>query len=157
MEAPPLPPKAIMDLRMLQRHMQDAAVLLCSRFIDQRPLKKRGMSHELISRLEAAFTTDGLQDDLLWSRLGDSKSHLFRRDLIGGKDRRKYRRRGRSHAMRTRYMAKCAAAVEAASSEDAAADKTVLHSLSVDELAAKDLTTVLWTVDDKVITFPFSC
>jgi hypothetical protein len=54
-------------------------------------------------------------------------------------------------------MAKCAAAVEAARSEDAAADKTVLHSLSVDELAAKDLTTVLWTVDDKVITFPFSC
>ena len=131
MEAPPLPPKAMMDLRMLQRHMQDAAVLLCARFIDQRPLKKRGMSHELISRLEAAFTTDGLQDDLLWSRLGDSKSHLFRRDLIGGKDRRKNRRRGRSHAMRTRYMADCAAAVEAARSEDAAADRTLLHSLSV--------------------------
>ena len=157
MEAPPLPPKAMMDLRMLQRHMQDAAVLLCARFIDQRPLKKRGMSHELISRLEAAFTTDGLQDDLLWSRLGDSKSHLFRREFICRKDRRKYRRRGRSHTMRTLYMAKCAAAIEPERSEDTAAAKTELHSLSVDELAAKDLTTVLWTVDDKVITFPFSC
>jgi hypothetical protein len=156
-EAPPLLPKVIMDLRTLQRHMQDAAVLLCSRFIDQRPLQNRGMSHELISRLEAAFTTDGLQDDLLWSRLGDSKSHLFRRDFIGRKDRRKYRRRGRSHTMRTRYMAKCAAAIEPERSEDTAAAKTELHSLSVDELAAKDLTTVLWTVDDKVITFPFSC
>ncbi len=77
--------------------------------------------------------------------------------MIGGKDRRKNRRRGRNHAMRTRYMAKCAAEVEAERSEDAAAAKTVLHSLSVDELAAKDLSTVLWTVDDKVITFPFSC
>ena len=28
MEAPPLPPEALMELRMLQRHMQDAAVLL---------------------------------------------------------------------------------------------------------------------------------
>ena len=46
MEAPPLPPEAIMELRMLQRHMQDAAVLLCSRFIDQRPLQNRGMSHD---------------------------------------------------------------------------------------------------------------
>jgi hypothetical protein len=42
-------------------------------------------------------------------------------------------------------------------SEDAADTKAELHSLSVDELAAKDLTTALWTVDDKVITFPFSC
>ena len=157
MEAPPLPPKAIMDLRMLQRHMQDAAVLLCSRFIDQRPLQNRGMSHELISRLEAAFTTEGLRDDLLWSRLGDSKSHLFKRDFIGRKDRRKHRRRGRIHAVRTMYMARCAAAIEPERSEDAAATKTELHSLSVEELAAKDLTTVLWTVDDKVITFPFRC
>jgi hypothetical protein len=156
-EAPPLLPKAIMDLRRLQRHMQDAAVLLCSRFIDQRPLQNRGMSHELISRLEAAFTTEGLQDDLLWSRLGDSKSHLFRRGFIGRKDRRKHRRRGRIHAVRTMYMAKCAAAIEPEWSEDAAATKTELHNLSVDELAAKDLTTVLWTVDDKVITFPFRC
>ena len=74
MEAPPLPPEAMMELRMLQRRMQDAAVLLCSRFIDQKPLQNKGMSHALISRLEAAFTTAGLQDDLLWSRLGDSKS-----------------------------------------------------------------------------------
>jgi len=156
-EAPPLLPKVIMDLRTLQRHMQDAAVLLCSRFIDQRPLQNRGMSHELISRLEAAFTTEGLRDDLLWSRLGDSKSHLFKRDFIGRKDRRKHRRRGRIHAVRTMYMARCAAAIEPERSEDAAATKTELHSLSVEELAAKDLTTVLWTVDDKVITFPFRC
>ena len=156
-EAPPLLPKVIMDLRTLQRHMQDAAVLLCSRFIDQRPLQNRGMSHELISRLEAAFTTEGLRDDLLWSRLGDSKSHLFKRDFIGRKDRRKHRRRGRIHAVRTMYMARCAAAIDPERSEDAAATKTELHSLSVEELAAKDLTTVLWTVDDKVITFPFRC
>lgn len=159
-EAPPLPPKAIMDLRRLQRHMQDAAVLLCSRFIDQRPLQNRGMSHELISRLDAAFTTEGLQDDLLWSRLGDSKSHLFRRDFIGRigrKHRRNYRRRGRDHAVRTMYLANCAAASQPERSEDAAATKTELHNLSVHELAAKDLTTVLWTVDDNVITFPFRC
>ena len=107
--------------------------------------------------MEAAFTTEGLRDDLLWSRLGDSKSHLFKRDFIGRKDRRKHRRRGRIHAVRTMYMARCAAAIEPERSEDAAATKTELHSLSVEELAAKDLTTVLWTVDDKVITFPFSC
>ena len=157
MEAPPLPPEAITEVRTLQRHMQDAAVLLCSRFIDQRLLQNKGMSHALISRLEAAFTTDGLQDDLLWSRLGDSKSHLFRQDFIGRKDRRKQRRRSRTHAMRMRYMAKCAAAIEPERSEDTAAAKTELHSLSVDELAAKDLTTVLWTVDDNVITFRSSC
>ena len=68
-----------------------------------------------------------------------------------------HRRRGRIHAVRTMYMARCAAAIEPERSEDTAAAKTELHSLSVDELAAKDLTTVLWTVDDKVITFPFSC
>ena len=80
MEAPPLHPDAMAHLRSLQQHMQDIVVLLSSRFMDQALLQKRGMPQVLISRWEAAFTIEGIQDNLLWCRLGDSKSHIFRKD-----------------------------------------------------------------------------
>ena len=102
MEAPPLHPDAMAHLRSLQKHMQDIVVLLCSRFMDQALLQKRGMPQVLISRLEAAFTIRGLQDNLLWCRLGDSKSHIFRKEMRS-QPYRIPRRRGR--ARRTKLEA----------------------------------------------------
>ena len=81
MEAPPLHPDAMAHLRSLQKQMQDIVVLLCPRFMDQALLQKRGMPQVLISRLEAAFTIRGLQSNMLWCRLGDSKSHIFRKGM----------------------------------------------------------------------------
>ena len=51
----------------------------------------------LISRLEAAFTIEGIQDDMLWCRLGDSKAHIFRKEMRShrGPSQRIPRRRGR--------------------------------------------------------------
>ena len=105
MEAPPLHPDAMAHLRSLQQHMQDIVVLLCSRFMDQALLHKRGMPQVLISRLEAAFTIEGIQDNLLWCRLGDSKSHIFRKEMRshGSSSYRIPRRRGR--ARRTKLEA----------------------------------------------------
>ena len=102
MEAPPLHPDAMAHLRSLQQHMQDIVVLLCSRFMDQALLQKRGMPQVLISRLEAAFTIEGIQDNLLWCRLGDSKSHIFRKEMRS-QPYRIPRRRGR--ARRTKLEA----------------------------------------------------
>ena len=97
MEAPPLHPDAMAHLRSLQQYMQDIVVLLCSRFMDQALLQKRGMPQVLISRLEAAFTIEGIQDDMLWCRLGDSKAHIFRKEMRShrGPSQRIPRRRGR--------------------------------------------------------------
>ena len=63
------------------------------------------MPQVLISRLEAAFTIEGIQDSLLWCRLGDSKSHIFRTEMRGhgSPSYRIPRRRGR--ARRTKLEA----------------------------------------------------
>ena len=54
--APPLPPAAVDELKLLQRHAQDIAVMACSRFINQATLQSKGIPTELLSRLQAAFT-----------------------------------------------------------------------------------------------------
>jgi len=87
-EAPPLPRAAVENLRLLQRCIQDVALLACSRGIDQKALQSKGIPPELFGRLEAAFGQAALQDDLLWSRLCNSKWHVFTHFLFG---KRKHR------------------------------------------------------------------
>jgi hypothetical protein len=77
LEAPPLPPAAIAELKLLQRHVQDVAVLLCGRFIDQRILHTRHIPPELLRRLNTSFTATSLTDPSLRSRLGNSKTEMF--------------------------------------------------------------------------------
>ena len=77
--APPgLPePVVVRDLKHLQRHSQDAILLACCRFVDQRDLQRKGIHGELLLCLEDAFPQGALLDDDLWSRLGNSKYHVF--------------------------------------------------------------------------------
>ena len=94
-EAPALPPAAVEQLKLLQRHAQDVVVLVHSRYIDQKILQcKKGIPTELLLCLEATFGTGFIHDDdvSLWSRLGNSKYHIFTRGLRFGD--RKHRRRG---------------------------------------------------------------
>ena len=91
-EAPALPPAAVEQLKLLQRHAQDVVVLVHSRYIDQKILQCKGIPTELLLRLEATFGTGFIHDDSLWSRLGNSKYHIFTRGLRFG--HRKHRRRG---------------------------------------------------------------
>ena len=77
LEAPPLPLGALAELKALQRHAQDVAVLLCSRFIDQSTLHTRHIPPELLSRLNTSFSATSLTDHTLRSRLGNSKTKMF--------------------------------------------------------------------------------
>jgi hypothetical protein len=94
-EAPPLPRAAVEELKMVQRHAQDLAVLACSRFIDQMILQKKGIPAVLYARLQSAFTAAALADDALWSRLGSSKYHVFTQGLSFGERRKHHGRAGR--------------------------------------------------------------
>ena len=91
-EAPALPPAAVEQLKLLQRHAQDVVVLVHSRYIDQKILQCKGIPTELLLCLEATFGTGLTHDVSLWSRLGNSKYHIFTRGLRFGD--RKHRRRG---------------------------------------------------------------
>ena len=82
-EAPPLPPAAVEELKLLQRCAQDLAVLATCRFIDQRMMQDKGIPRSIVIRLEASFGPAALQNDNLWSRIGNSKYHLFTRGLSG--------------------------------------------------------------------------
>ena len=88
LEAPPLPPAAIAELKVLQRHAQDVAVLLCGRFIDQRILRTRHIPAELLHRLNTSFTATSLADVTLWSRLGNSKTKVFQPGVSYGPGKR---------------------------------------------------------------------
>ena len=94
-EAPPLPPAAVDELKLLQRHAQDIALMACSRFINQATLQSKGIPTELLSRLQAAFTYSGIQDDHLWSRLGNSKFHVFTQCRKFGERKHRHGRGGR--------------------------------------------------------------
>ena len=93
--APPLPPAAVDELKLLQRHAQDIALMACSRFINQATLQSKGIPTELLSRLQAAFTYSGIQDDHLWSRLGNSKFHVFTQCRKFGERKHRHGRGGR--------------------------------------------------------------
>ena len=58
---------------LLQRHMQDLAVLLCGRFLNHDVLRMQGIAPKLKARLELAFPFGTLRDDLFWSPLGNAK------------------------------------------------------------------------------------
>ena len=92
-EAPPLPAEAVEGLKVLQRHVQDIALLACSRGISQQTITmERGIPPELRIRLEAAF---GHLPDALRSRLGNSKFFVFMQQEEQGLRRR--HRRGRKN------------------------------------------------------------
>ena len=90
--APALPPAAVEQLKLLQRHVQDVVVLVHCRYINQNILQCKSIPTELLLCLEATFGTGFIHDVSLWSRLGNSKYHIFTRGLRFGD--RKHRRRG---------------------------------------------------------------
>jgi len=94
-EAPPLPQAAMRDMKRLQRHLQDIVLLACSRGINQWILQSKGIPPQLLCRLEAAFGQVTLQDDDLWSRLGNSKFHVWTEGVRFGKRKQRHGRGGR--------------------------------------------------------------
>ena len=68
---------AITELKVIQRCIQDAMILACSRFIDQSILRNTSIPPELYERFEASLSLTDLMDDGLWSRLGNAKRHVF--------------------------------------------------------------------------------
>jgi len=94
-EGQPLPVAAVKDLKHLQVHCQDLALLSCSRFLSQTTLQSKGIPPELLHRLEAAFGTAALQDDVLWSRLGNAKYHVFTNHMRFGARKHRHGRGGR--------------------------------------------------------------
>jgi hypothetical protein len=90
--APALPPAPVEQLKLLQRHAQDVVVLVHCRYINQNILQCKSIPTELLLCLEATYGTGLNHDASLWSRLGNSKYHIFTRGLRFGD--RKHRRRG---------------------------------------------------------------
>ena len=84
-------------MKELQRHAQDATVLACSKFIDHNVLFKKGVPKELLDRLELAFIRGALDNDDLWSRLGNSKYHLFTPGRKFGERKHRHGRGGRGN------------------------------------------------------------
>jgi len=89
-----LPVAAVDALKVLQKKMHDVALLACSRFIAQTELWAKGIGVELLCRLRAAFG-EALDDDYLWSRLGNSKYHLFTEGQHFGLRKHRHGRGGR--------------------------------------------------------------
>jgi len=99
-ETPPLPKLALESLCVLLRHMQDISVLACSRGIPLEILMAtRGIPRDLERRFERAFGHAAIHPHgLLWSRLGNSKHHLFHQGLEhqrGREQKHQHGRRGR--------------------------------------------------------------
>jgi hypothetical protein len=82
-EAPPLPSAAVKDLKLLQQFAQDIVVLASCRFIDQRMLQDRGIPRSIVIRWKTSFCPAALQNDDLWSRLGNSKYQIFNKGFSG--------------------------------------------------------------------------
>jgi hypothetical protein len=109
-EALALPPAAVEQLKLLQRHAQDVVVLVHSRYINQNILQCKGIPTELLLCLEATYGTGLNHDASLWSRLGNSKYHIFTHGLRFGD--RKHRRRGSGERRRAAAAAAADAAAE---------------------------------------------
>jgi len=58
---------------------RDTLILLCSRGLDKKIMRGRGMPQQLVSRICAAFATaaGAMPDEALWSKLGNAKFHVF--------------------------------------------------------------------------------
>ena len=94
--------RLIENLQILQRLAQDVSMLLCSRFVDQITLQAKGIPTLLLVQLTKAYTTRSLQDDGLWSRLGNSKYHIFTPEEKFG-DRKHRHGRGGRKSRRNKY------------------------------------------------------
>ena len=94
-EAPPLPAEAVEGMKLLEHHVTDFAVLLCSRSTSQMMMKGKGIPPELLSRLERAFGQAALQDDKIWPKLGSSKYHVFTPLMRFGERKHRHGRSGR--------------------------------------------------------------
>ena len=73
----PLPLAAVEDLSQLRNQLQDILVLSCSRGLDQKDLRGRGLPQELRVCLEAALGENALTNLHWLSLLGNSKQHMF--------------------------------------------------------------------------------
>ena len=94
--------RLIENLQILQRLAQDVSMLLCSRFVDQITLQAKGIPTLLLVQLTKAYTSISLQDDALWSRLGNSKYHIFTPEGKFG-DRKHRHGRGGRKSRRNKY------------------------------------------------------
>jgi hypothetical protein len=133
--APPLPPAAVDELKLLQRHAQDIAVMACSRFINQATLQSRRIPSELLSRLQAVFTYTELQDDALWARLGNSKYHVFTEGSHFGERKHRHGRGGRKSRSTVIRLTEYQASSAASSDVVAGGGPAAVVSLSLADLA----------------------
>jgi hypothetical protein len=133
--APPLPPAAVDELKLLQRHAQDIAVMACSRFINQATLQSRRIPTELLSRLQAVFTYTELQNDDLWARLGNSKYHVFTEGSHFGERKHRHGRGGRKSRSTVIRLTEYQASSAASSDVVAGGGPAAVVSLSLADLA----------------------
>ena len=133
--APPLPPAAVDELKLLQRHAQDIAVMACSRFINQATLQSRRIPSELLSRLQAVFTYTELQNDDLWARLGNSKYHVFTEGSHFGERKHRHGRGGRKSRSTVIRLTEYQASSAASSDVVAGGGPAAVVSLSLADLA----------------------
>ena len=133
--APPLPPAAVDELKLLQRHAQDIAVMACSRFINQATLQSRRIPTELLSRLQAVFTYTELQNDDLWARLGNSKYHVFTEGSHFGERKHRHGRGGRKSRSTVIRLTEYQASSAASSDVVAGGGPAAVASLSLADLA----------------------
>ena len=133
--APPLPPAAVDELKLLQRHAQDIAMMACSRFINQATLQSRRIPTELLSRLQAVFTYTELQNDDLWARLGNSKYHVFTEGSHFGERKHRHGRGGRNSRSTVIRLTEYQASSAASSDVVAGGGPAAVVSLSLADLA----------------------
>ena len=133
--APPLPPAAVDELKLLQRHAQDIAVMACSRFINQATLQSRRIPTELLSRLRAVFTYTEIQNDDLWARLGNSKYHVFTQGSRFGERKHRHGRGGRNSRSTVIRLTEYQASSAASSDVVAGGGPAAVVSLSLADLA----------------------
>jgi len=133
--APPLPPAAVDELKLLQRHAQDIAMMACSRFINQATLQSRRIPTELLSRLQAVFTYTEIQNDDLWARLGNSKYHVFTEGSHFGERKHRHGRGGRNSRSTVIRLTEYQASSAASSDVVAGGGPAAVVSLSLADLA----------------------
>jgi hypothetical protein len=123
------------ELKLLQRHAQDIAVMACSRFINQATLQSRRIPTELLSRLQAVFTYTELQNDDLWARLGNSKYHVFTEGSHFGERKHRHGRGGRKSRSTVIRLTEYQASSAASSDVVAGGGPAAVVSLSLADLA----------------------
>ena len=155
--APPLPPAAVDELKLLQRHAQDIAMMACSRFINQATLQSRRIPRELLSRLQAVFTYTEIQNDDLWARLGNSKYHVFTQGSRFGERKHRHGRGGRNSRSTVIRLTEYQASSAASSDVVAGGGPAAVVSLSLADLSqppVPSLAASSWEVWEKAGLLP---